>query len=40
VVIVALAYRDKLDRIFRFWHLKGLRKKRQTEAGQRNGANH
>jgi len=40
VVIVALAYRDKLDRIFRFWHLKGLRKKRQVEAAQRNMANH
>jgi len=40
VVIVALAYRDKLDRIFRFWHLKGLRKKRQVEAAQRNAANH
>ena len=40
VVIVALAYRDKLDRIFRFWHLKGLRRKRQLEAAQRNGANH
>lgn len=39
VVIVALAYRDKLDRVFRFWHLKGLRKKRQIEAAQRNGAN-
>ena len=40
VVIVALAYRDKLDRIFRFWHLKGRRKKRQEEAAQRNMANH
>jgi uncharacterized membrane protein YdjX (TVP38/TMEM64 family) len=40
VVIVALAYRDKLDRIFRFWHLKGLRKRRQMEAAQRNMANH
>ncbi len=40
VVIVALAYRDKLDRVFRFWHLKGLRKKRQVEADQRNMANH
>jgi uncharacterized membrane protein YdjX (TVP38/TMEM64 family) len=40
VVIVALAYRDKLDRVFRFWHLKGLRKRRQTEAAQRNMANH
>jgi uncharacterized membrane protein YdjX (TVP38/TMEM64 family) len=38
VVIVALAYRDKLDRIFRFWHLKGLRKRRQIEAAQRNMA--
>ena len=40
VVIVALAYRDKLDRVFRFWHLKGLRKKRQIEAAHRNTANH
>lgn len=40
VVIVALAYRDKLNRVFRFWHLKGLRKKRQGEAAQRNMANH
>ena len=40
VVIVALAYRDKLDRIFRFWHLKGLRKRRQSEAAQRDMANH
>jgi uncharacterized membrane protein YdjX (TVP38/TMEM64 family) len=40
VVIVALAYRDKLDRVFRFWHLKGLRKRRQTEAAQRIMANH
>jgi uncharacterized membrane protein YdjX (TVP38/TMEM64 family) len=40
VVIVALAYRDKLDRIFRFWHLKGRRKKRQEETAQRNMANH
>ncbi len=40
VVIVALAYQDRLDRIFRFWHLKGLRKKRQGEAAQRNVANH
>jgi uncharacterized membrane protein YdjX (TVP38/TMEM64 family) len=40
VVIVALAYRDKLDRIFRFWHLKGLRKRRQMEVAQRNMANH
>jgi len=40
VVIVALAYRDKLNRLFRFWHLKGLRKKRQAEALQRNAANH
>jgi len=39
VVIVALAYRDKLDRIFRFWHLKGLRKRRQSEAAQRDMAN-
>jgi len=39
VVIVALAYRDKLDRIFRFWHLKGRRKKRQVEAAQRNMSN-
>ncbi|MCX5879595.1 MAG: VTT domain-containing protein [Deltaproteobacteria bacterium] len=40
VVIVALAYRDKLDRVFRFWHLKGLRKRRQIEAAQRDFANH
>ena len=40
VVIVALAYRDKLDRIFRFWHLKGVRKRRQSEAAQRDMANH
>jgi len=40
VVIVALAYRDKLDRIFRFWHLKGLRKRRQGEAAERNVAHH
>jgi uncharacterized membrane protein YdjX (TVP38/TMEM64 family) len=40
VVIVALAYRDKLDKLFRFWHLKGRRKKRQEEAAQRNMANH
>ncbi len=40
VVIVALAYRDKLDRVFRFWHLKGLRRRRQQESGQRNVANH
>lgn len=40
VVIVALAYRDKLDRVFRFWHLKGLRKKRQVDAAQRNTTNH
>ena len=40
VVIVALAYRDKLDKLFRFWHLKGRRKKRQEEATQRNMANH
>jgi uncharacterized membrane protein YdjX (TVP38/TMEM64 family) len=39
VVIVALAYRDKLNRIFRFWHLKELRKKRHLEAPQRNTAN-
>ena len=39
VVIVALAYRDKLDRIFRFWHVTGLRKKRQIEAAQRDFAN-
>lgn len=29
VIIVALAYRDRLDRFFRFWHLRSLRKKRQ-----------
>jgi len=40
VVIVALAYRDKLDKLFRFWHLKGRRKKRQMEAAQRNMSNH
>jgi len=40
VVIVALAYRDKLDRLFRFWHLKGRRKKRQIEAAQRDLVNH
>jgi uncharacterized membrane protein YdjX (TVP38/TMEM64 family) len=40
VVIVALAYRDKLDKLFRFWHLKGRRKMRQLEAAQRNMANH
>jgi len=40
VVIVALAYRDKLNRIFRFWHLKGLRKRRQVEAAQRDMVNH
>jgi len=40
VVIVALAYRDKLDRVFRFWHLKGLRRRRQQEAAQRDFANH
>jgi hypothetical protein len=40
VVLVALAYRDKLDRVFRFWQLKGLRKRRQSEAVQRNMANH
>jgi uncharacterized membrane protein YdjX (TVP38/TMEM64 family) len=40
VVIVALAYRDKWDRIFRFWHLKSIRKKRQIEAAQRTVANH
>jgi uncharacterized membrane protein YdjX (TVP38/TMEM64 family) len=39
VVIVALAYRDKLDRVFRFWHLKGLRKRRQVDAVQRNTTN-
>lgn len=40
VVIVALAYRDKLDRVFRFWHLKGLRRKRKVEAARRDMANH
>lgn len=40
VVIVALAYRDKLDRVFRFWHLKGLRKKRRIDAAQREMDNH
>ena len=40
VVLVALAYRDKLNRVFRFWQLKGLRKRRQSEAVQRNMANH
>jgi len=40
VVIVALAYRDKLDRVFRFWHVKGLRRRRQIQADQRNLANH
>jgi uncharacterized membrane protein YdjX (TVP38/TMEM64 family) len=40
VVIVALAYRDKLDKLFRFWHLKGRRKKRQIEAAQRDLTNH
>jgi uncharacterized membrane protein YdjX (TVP38/TMEM64 family) len=40
VVIVALAYRDKLDRIFRFWHLKGLRKRRQSATAQRTMTNH
>jgi len=39
VVIVALAYRDKLDRVFRFWHVKGLRRRRQQEAAQRKLAN-
>lgn len=32
VVIIALAYRDKIDRIFRLWYLKGLRKRRQQGA--------
>ncbi len=40
VVIVALAYRDKLNRVFRFWHLKGLRKRRHLETAERNSANH
>ena len=40
VVIVALAYKDKLDRVFRFWHIKEIRKKRQAQAAQRNMANH
>ena len=33
VVIVALAYRDKLDRVFRFWHLKGLQEKAAVRSG-------
>lgn len=28
VILVAMAYKDKLERIFRFWHLKSLRKRR------------
>ncbi len=28
MAIVVLAYKDKLDRLFRFWHLKSLRKQR------------
>jgi hypothetical protein len=40
VVIVALAYKDKLDRVFRFWHIKEIRKKRQAQAAQRNMAKH
>lgn len=40
VVIVALAYRDQLDKLFRFWHLKERRKKRQNEAAQRGMTNH
>jgi uncharacterized membrane protein YdjX (TVP38/TMEM64 family) len=39
VIIVALAYRDKLDRVFRFWHVKNMRRRRQQEAVQRNLAN-
>lgn len=29
VVIIALAYRDRIDRLFRLWYLKGLRRRRQ-----------
>lgn len=28
VVLVAMAYRDKLDRLFRMWHIKGYRRKK------------
>jgi uncharacterized membrane protein YdjX (TVP38/TMEM64 family) len=31
IAIVVLAYKDKLDRLFRFWHLKSLRKRRRQE---------
>jgi uncharacterized membrane protein YdjX (TVP38/TMEM64 family) len=27
-ILLAMAYRDKLERVFRFWHLKNSRKKR------------
>lgn len=28
VILVAMAYKDKLERIFRFWHLKSVRRRR------------
>ncbi|MEW6670013.1 MAG: TVP38/TMEM64 family protein [Thermodesulfobacteriota bacterium] len=27
VILLAMAYRDKMERIFRFWHIKGVRKR-------------
>jgi len=36
LVLVALAYKDKMERLFRFWHLKGRRKARQTRVPAQN----
>jgi uncharacterized membrane protein YdjX (TVP38/TMEM64 family) len=30
ILLLALAYKDKLERVFRFWHLKNLRRRRSS----------